>query len=273
MSQSLAEIAELAESIAEDNIYRGKVNLLKIAKKNKIRIIEGNYGDYFLGELVHKANKFYIHLNMDQLDPKIPGRIRFTIAHEYGHYFTDDHRNKLKQGVSLAHTADYSVFSRNPIEKQANHFASNLLMPYQRSIKKCKSLDPGFDSVLSLRNIFETSIECTAIRYISLDLIPCMFIKWNADLTCKYSSYTDSLAKVVGLRGKPIIKSNPEYLRALFEEYDREYPQLEFVENITSLSKWIATISPKSKIDLMGLEQTIKLGDYGGMTFLVFNTQ
>lgn len=272
MSQSLSEIAELAESIAEENIYRGKVNLLKIAKQKKIRIIEGNYGAYFLGELVHKANKFYIHLNMDQLDTKNPGRIRFTIAHEYGHYFTDEHRNKLTQGISLAHTADYSFFSKDPIEKQANHFASNLLMPSERFKKKCGKLEPGFDSVLTLKNIFETSIECTAIRYISLDLLPCMFIKWNEDLSSKYSSYTNSLAKAAGLQGKPIIKSDLEYLQELFDSYDSDFPQADFVERVTTLSKWVATITPKSKADLMGLEQTIKLGDYGGMTFLVFQS-
>ena len=76
MSQSLEEIAELAESIAEENIYRGKVNLERIAKKNEIIIIEGDYGNYFLGELVHKSDKFYIYLNNEMLDSKIPGRKR-----------------------------------------------------------------------------------------------------------------------------------------------------------------------------------------------------
>lgn len=32
------------------------VNLLKIDKKNKIRIIEGNYGDYFFG-LIRRENR------------------------------------------------------------------------------------------------------------------------------------------------------------------------------------------------------------------------
>jgi len=268
MSQTFAELAELAEQIAEDNLSKGQVNLEKIARKNKIRIIEGEYGDGFLGELVHERGRFYIHLNKTKYD--LPGRKRFTIAHEYGHYFNDSHRNTLKQGISLAHTADYNMFSHNPIEKQANHFASNLLLPKKRFIKKCSKLEPGFESVLALKQLFNTSIECTAIRYTSLDIAPCMFIKWNPDLTCKYASYSRSFSKISGIDGKPVIKSDITYLREVYEIYENDSSQVGFIENATILSKWIATISPRSQRDLVGLEQTIKTGDYGGITFLVF---
>ncbi|MES2649393.1 MAG: ImmA/IrrE family metallo-endopeptidase [Bacteroidota bacterium] len=203
MSQSLVELAELAEQIAEDNFINGQVNLEKIARKQKIRIIEEDYGDNFLGELVHENSKFYIHLNKSKYGVNAPGRKRFTIAHEYGHYFNDDHRNKLKQGISLAHTTDFNMFSKNPIENQANYFASNLILPKGRFIKKCKKLEPGFDTVLSLGKMFNASMECTAIRYISLDLLPCMFIKWNIDFSCKYSSYSNSLSCLTGLRELP----------------------------------------------------------------------
>jgi Zn-dependent peptidase ImmA (M78 family) len=269
MSQTFIELAELAEHIAEENFGRkGGVNLEKIATKKKIRIIEEDYGDAFVGELVHENSKFYIHLNRTKYE--VPGRRRFTIAHEYGHYFNDDHRNKLKQGISLAHTADYNMFSNNPIEKQANHFASNLLMPRERFIKKCNKLEPGFESVLSSKELFNTSIECTAIRYISLDFLPCMFIKWNPDFSCKYASYTKSLSLLVGLKGRPIIKADRVYLSELYIEYENEFKTKSFIEEATKLSNWVGTIPPDSKQDLIGLEQTIKTGDYGGITFLIF---
>jgi Zn-dependent peptidase ImmA (M78 family) len=268
MSQTLEELAELAEQIAEDNLSKGQVNLEKIARTQKIRIIEGDYSDGFVGELVHERGKFYVHLNKSKYDS--PGRKRFTLAHEYGHYFNDEHRNKLRQGISLAHTADYSMFSLNPIEKQANHFAANLLMPKTRFVKRCSKLEPGFESVLAMKELFNTSIECTAIRYISLDLFPCMFIKWNIDLSSKYSSYTRSFSRISGVGGRPIIKTDATYLAEIFETYEREFMPIGFVERATVLSKWIATISPGSQRDLVGLEQTIKTGDYGGITFLVF---
>ncbi len=270
MSQSLAELAELAELIAEENMSKGQVNLEKIAKKKKITIVEGDYGHYFLGELVHKANKFYIHLNREQLDVKVPGRRRFTIAHEYGHYFNDDHRNKLKQGISLAHTSDYSLFSKNPIEMEANHFASNLLLPKTRFLRLCTKFEPGFETILTLKEKFNTSIEGTALRYTSLDVLPCMFIKWNPDRSYKYASYTPSLAKIANLRGKPAIKVDVAYLEEIYKIYENDLPKEGFIERVTSLSKWVATISPGSRTDLVGLEQTVKQGDYGGITFLIF---
>lgn len=268
MNQTLEELADLAEQIAEENLLKGQVNLEKIARKQNINIIEDDYGDCFVGELVHESGKFYIHLNTARND--LVSRKRFTLAHEYGHYFIDDHRNKLKQGISLAHTADYTMFSHNPIEKQANHFASNLLMPKKRFLKKCSKHEPGFESVFALKEMFNTSIECTALRYISLNILPCMFIKWNVDLTCKYSSYTKMFAKLSGVGGKPIIKSDSNYLKNVYAIYEREFRTYGYVESATSLSKWIATISPGSRMDLVGLEQTVKTGDYGGITFLVF---
>jgi Zn-dependent peptidase ImmA (M78 family) len=271
MSQTHFEIAELAESIAEENFSRGKVNLERIAKKNKIRIIHNDYGDAFLGELVHNANKFYIHLNTQRLDLNNKGRVRFTIAHEYGHYFIDEHRNKLVQGISLSHTTDHSMFSKNRLEKQANHFASNLLLPKGRFIRKCEKFEHGLDCILSLKESFNTSIECAAIRYIALDLVPCMFIKWNSDFSCKYSSYTKSLSKLTGLNSRPIIKADTMYLKALFDTYEAASPKINYIEEITSLSRWVATISPNSKTDLTGLEQTVKLGIHGGITFLIFS--
>lgn len=270
MSQTLDELAELAEQIAEENLSKGKVNLEKIARKQKIRIIEGDYGDAFVGELVHERGKFYIHLNESKYDPKVPGRKRFTIAHEYGHYFNDDHRIKLKQGISLAHSTDYNMFSNNPIEKQANHFASNLLMPKGRFIKKCDKLEPGFESVLALKEMFDASIECTAIRYVSLDLAPCMFIKWNVDFSCKYASYSTSFRRISGINGKPVVKMNTAYIKGVYDLYEKEFLSTGFVEQVTTLSKWVGTVLPESRRDLTGLEQTIKTGDYGGITFLVF---
>jgi len=143
-------------------------------------------------------------------------------------------------------------------------------MPKGRFIKKCSKLEPGFESVLSLKDIFNTSIECTAIRYISLDVVPSIFIKWNVDFSCKYASYSNSFSALSGVRGKPVIKADTPYLNELYDIYDAEHDPTFFVERVTTLSKWVGTILPGSRRDLVGLEQTIKTGDYGGITFLVF---
>lgn len=269
-SVSLSSIADLAESIAEENISKNKVILGRIAKKKGIAIIYGKYENCFLGQLMHRYNKFYIYINLDLLNDKSAPRTRFTLGHELGHYFIDEHRNKLKNGESLSYTSDYSYVSNIQVEKEANHFSSHLLMPKTRFIGLAEKQEPGIPSILTLKEAFHTSIEGTCIHYINLDLLPCMFIKWRPDLTYHYASYTNSFAKLTGIQGKPGLKVNTEYLREVFDVFSSETPRPDFVEYITRLSSWLPNILPESRADLIGLEQTIKLGEYGGITFLCF---
>ena len=266
----LNNISDLAESIAEENISKNKVNLEKIAKKKKISLIYGKYDDCFLGELLHCSNKFYIYLNLDLLHTKFSPRTRFTLGHELGHYFIDTHRNKLKNGESLSYTSDYSYVSNIPVEKEANHFSSHLLMPKTRFIGLAGKQEPGIPSILSLKDSFHTSIEGTSIHYINLDLLPCMFIKWRSDLTYHYASYTSSFAKLTGLKGKPGIKIHADYVKEIFKILETEIPKPDYVECATKLSMWLPNILPESRADLIGLEQTLKMGSFGGITFLCF---
>jgi Zn-dependent peptidase ImmA (M78 family) len=267
---SLVSIADLAEAIAEENISKNKVNLEKIAKKKEIAIIYGAYENCFLGQLMHRYNKFYIYINLDLLNDKLAPRTRFTLGHELGHYFIDGHRNKLKSGESLSYTSDYSYVSNIPVEKEANHFSSHLLMPKTRFITLASKQEPGIPSILTLKDTFHTSIEGTSIHYINMDLLPCMFIKWKPDLTYHYASYTNSFASLTGLKGKPGIKVNTGYIEEVFQILTKEIPRPDYVENVTRLSTWLPNILPESRSDLIGLEQTLRLGEYGGITFLCF---
>ena len=114
MEQTFEEIADLAEDMGNRNLYRGKVNLSKIAKKAGIELIYGHYANHFLGELVHSSRRFYIHLNLDKIPDKKSARMRFTIAHELGHYFIDSHRTKLSKGISLS----FKVDSKSKLESK-----------------------------------------------------------------------------------------------------------------------------------------------------------
>ena len=265
-----SEIAALAESIAEENIIRGKVDLDGITQKKEIKIIRGKYGEYFIGELVYDSGRFYIHLNNDLLVEKEVGRTRFTIAHELGHYFIDNHRNIMEQGISLSHKADYTNSSKNPIELQANHFATNLLLPKQRVLKAVSNFDPGLNSIIRTKKLFDTSISCAALAYVKFDIYPCILIKWNNNFIFSYASYSDSFSRMTGISGKPPIKINKLYLEDVCKQHESEKPKPEFIEKAVFLSTWLAEIAPGSHKDYTGLEQTIKLGNYGGITLLSF---
>ncbi|MCB2194429.1 MAG: ImmA/IrrE family metallo-endopeptidase [Bacteroidetes bacterium] len=263
------EIAFLAEGIAEENITNGIVSLNKILKKKDIEVIYGNYGKYFEGDLVHEDGNFWIYINQDILTEKKSPRTRFTLAHELGHYFIDEHRNLLLQGISLSFRGN-SFHSEKHTEKEANLFSSNLLMPFSRFKRKASRFEPGISSIIGLSKFYKTSIEATAIRYIDLDICPSIFIRWREDFTSHYASYSRSFSGLSGVKGRPVIRVVDNYISEIFDSLESVEINEEFYEVATNLSRWIATIKPESRYDLTGLEQTIRLGNYGGMTLLLF---
>lgn len=266
-SEKKFEIANLAESIAEDNIVNNKVNLLKIAENQSITIINGNYDDYFVGELVYDSGDFFIHLNYDLLKDENAPRTRFTLSHEYGHYFIDGHNIKLKNGISL-HKPTKPGSPKSPFEREANFFASNLLMPANRFTNLSTKYEPGIDSILNLKSIFHSSIESTAIRYTELDTSACFLIKWQEDITHRYISFSQSFSNLTGITSKPAVKVNTEYVKETFNLLSSLNVETDFTNNTILLSKWLPNIKPNSAKDFRCNEQIYKLGNYGGLTLL-----
>jgi len=269
MKQTLDEIAELASDIGSMYLLKGQVNLKKIAAKNHIDFINGHYGNHFLGELIHYQNKFYIILNEDLLSNSEAGRVRFTIAHELGHFFIDNHRNKLSKGISLSFKGELSTDASKQIEQEANLFASHLLMPKEAFIKIARRKEPGMERILVLKETFDTSIYSTIKHYIHLNLSNCIMLKWNSDLSFHYGQYSDPFSKLTGIKGRPPVKYDSNYIQQQIDLINETGDP--YVEQATPISKWIHTITPGSAKDIMGIEQTIKLGDYGAITLLLFN--
>lgn len=266
MKQSLDDIADLAEDLGRRYLTNKGVNINKIAKNSGIELIRGNYNNHFVGELVHLANEFYIILNDDNLNYNETGRVRFTVAHELGHYFIDKHRNNLSEGKSLSFNGNLEESKQ--IEIEANHFAANLLMPKTHFVRLAKKLEPGLSAVLKLKARYNTSIESTVKQYVNLDLMPCLMVKWNHDLTYSYYSKSDSFLKIPRLHKHLSLKFSSDYIRSQVELIQTSGN--DFIESATPISRWVPTIVPGSPRDIVGLEQTIKLGDFGGITLLTF---
>lgn len=269
MHQSLADIESLAESLGCRFYENGVVNLSRIAHSKKISFVNGTYGDYFVGQLVHRKNKFHIVLNDDLLSNSESGRVRFTIAHELGHYFIDHHRRKLSRGISLSHGEGLSEQDCRQIEIEANHFAAHLLMPGKRFRQVNKKLEPGLAAIYHLKNHFDTSIECTTKHYINLDAAPSIMIRWRRDLTFHYAPISNSFSKLTGIKRYHPIRFDSEYIKEQVSTLTSS--RSDYVETATPLSRWISSIPRGSKNDLIGLEQSVQLGNYGGITLLTFS--
>jgi len=169
------ELNQIAEYIAIDYFPEGVVEPAKIASSSGISYNYGNYHNYFDGVLECSDGRFHIYLNTHaQHNPEFP-RMRFTFAHELGHYFIDEHRNVLKKGKSL-HTSFYRLDRNNLIEMEADFFASCLLMPESRFKKLATSHKFDFSLVELLADSFNTSLSATLFRMIELDTYPFMVV-------------------------------------------------------------------------------------------------
>jgi hypothetical protein len=93
------------------------------------------------------------------------GFIRFTVAHELGHYFLPDHPQRLFPHGDGIHQSKSGFVSHDREERQADHFAAALLMPEPLFVPAARRAGQGFSAIQLLADECKTSITSTAIRY------------------------------------------------------------------------------------------------------------
>lgn len=126
------EIEQIADDVLTQYLKKGgsyKAFEQIMADKNiKFREIKAD-STAFVGALTKANNgQFYIMVN-NSIDNS--GRKNFTIAHELGHYFLS---HTLKQGSFICQNnqiVEEGIY-KDPIEQEANHFATCFLMPEQK---------------------------------------------------------------------------------------------------------------------------------------------
>lgn len=130
----------IEELLDKCQIIEPPVNVEKIAEFLKISVIKRPYKDKgpLSAMLVRSPGKTIIGIN----DSHNIQKQRFSIAHEIGHFF-------LHKGEELVVDKDFSVnfrhYKTNPKaylqEKDANYFASSLLIPEKFLIHDLKSYE------------------------------------------------------------------------------------------------------------------------------------
>lgn len=97
------------------------------------------------------------------------GRQRFSVAHEIGHW-------NLHRGQSFrcrVDGPDANLASNKTVEKEADVFASHLLMPGPLFNPAVKSFgQPGFRQLGELAALFETSLLATTLRLANVNTLP-----------------------------------------------------------------------------------------------------
>ena len=268
------EIAELAEAVADEHCPAGSVKPEHIARAKRITMSFGDYGDAFDGMLEHRGARlrqgfggFHIFCNLGRAGAADSPRARFTLAHELGHYYIDEHRNALVAGRAPAHRSACDHESPNLAEQEADHFAANLLMPRVRFLAEAAAAPPGLVGIISLAEGFGTSLTATAIRYAAADVWPCAVVKWNwtgyAWKWLSSSAFRASFRRTVEAP-EHLVDGSPTALALAHESP----PKCGYFQAGTTASAWFPRVKPGELRDVIFIEQAIGLGKFGVLTFL-----
>ena len=96
-----------------------------------------------------------------------PGRINFTLAHEFGHYLL--HRSSYPEGFNCS-TEDMVRWDTEygRVEHQANVFASYLLMPLDDFRRRLSpSTVPDLDALSDCADRYDVSLTAAALKWLS----------------------------------------------------------------------------------------------------------
>lgn len=172
----LAHIKELAEYIALQ--YKDRIVPVDIIAENEG--LELIYFEYekgsFDGMTVYANGSFFIHLNIDNGNNKNTTRGRFTLAHELGHYFIDAHRVGLQSGKLTPHPSNTNKKQFYSIEREADYFASCLLMPESRFKNDILKKKFNFKLIQDLSSQYNISITACAFRFAQIGNHPIMIV-------------------------------------------------------------------------------------------------
>lgn len=150
---------ELALGLVGSCETPSQIHVLGICKQLGIKVFFRKFAEID-GLLVRKGDEIFIAVN----ENRSFARKRFTIAHEIGHFL-------MHKGESF----DHSGKGDPKIEREADIFATNLLMP-AKMIRKIhnqfRSLLTGMDVIPEMAWIFRVSNGAMKLRLSELKIIP-----------------------------------------------------------------------------------------------------
>lgn len=183
------KVKKLAECIALQ--FNEKITPLeKIVADEELDVFYDNYeSNTFDGMTIFDDGKFYIHLNIDNHNCPNSDRGRFTLAHELGHYFIDNHRIGLKNGLLKPHPSYTNGKQFNAIEREADYFASCLLMPEERFRKDIGNKKFSSEVIDFLKTEYRVSRTACALRFADIGNHPLLVVyAENSIVKWTYSS-------------------------------------------------------------------------------------
>lgn len=186
------------------------------------------------------------------------GYQRFSIAHEIGHYLLEGHAEALFADGQQTHRSRAGFVSQDLLEREADHFASGLLMPdglFRAALRRCSEGLPGIEE-LSDRCL--TSLTATAIRYAKKTQVPAAIVV-STDGLVDYAFLSRDMRAFEGIVAPR--KGDRLPVGSLTEDFARGSANVTEAKRQTAdfdLNVWLG-----GRRGLEATEEVIGLGDFG----------
>jgi hypothetical protein len=268
MSDKLAraEAENTAQGIVEECGFTAfPICPFEIAKRHDIHVeAKQSSKPGVSGFLMRVRNAFGIRY---ALHIQNEGFIRFTVAHELGHYFLPGHPEKLFPRGDGLHESKSGFISHDPLERQADYFASALLMPVHQFREAVDWAGSGFAAIEKLATECRTSITATAIRYTSFtDEAVAVVVSSGSQIDYCFMS-----ERIRDLRGITWIKKGdllPDGATRRFNRDPANIKQVRREESTCRLGDWFDG-APDVEVN----EDVIGLGSYGKTLTVLFTDE
>ncbi len=235
-------------------IAENELNITVIAKPTSAKGVSGMLmrmgEEYGIAYATHIENK---------------GFQRFCVAHEIGHYKLPGHIEHVLADGSLIHHSHAGNFTGDPFEVEADQFAAALLMPDPLFSREMQSVGEGLDAVKQLQIKCITSLEATAIRYVSKTDIPAAVIR-SVGQKIEYCSMSKPLKDIDGLdwikKGTLVPQGTATWR---LNSDTKAIESGERLDEMTDLSIWF---NGSKNIEFH--EEVLGLGSYGKILTIIY---
>lgn len=255
-------ISCLAETIAESHQTSQGIDLDAILSESSIELWAKSFKEPFDGLLVKDEQGYRVICNLAKGNSPTSSRGRFTIAHELGHYFIDEHRTAL-EGFLMPSLGEKAI-KDNEMEREADLFASHLLLPTQLIRKAFKKTGIGMEGIQKIASNFRVSMKCAAIRFIREDMIPCCisFRNWEGNLKWNWFSRKAWLSGMRKVYEEPVDKG------ATNQVFTKGPDQETTVLDSAATARYYFHMGDGQNLNEIFHEEAMSLGEYGVLTLL-----
>jgi IrrE N-terminal-like domain len=170
----MTDEARLALALRDTLHLPPRLDLSGLAQTLKLSIAEVE-SDSFEGALLCSRHRLSGRILVKR-GLREEGRKRFTIGHEIGHFILHRQNQISCSSTDIAHWEN----ERDNPERQADRFASELLLPSSEVLRQIGTEWPSFKLIISLAEFFGTTLMATGRKYCEVTPHECAIV-WTVD--------------------------------------------------------------------------------------------